>query len=300
MGALPTGTSQEDFYGDSTLQGNYQYVTIKDIVNNFQLTKVGDANHIQFINRDVIIYHAKRGLQELNYDVLTEIKGIEIDMNPDTLTMILPEDYVKYVRVSWIDINGEFHPMVSNKDTIIADAYLQDNTYAILFDGSGNVLKASQNSYDQTIVGTDLSGYTYYAGDYREGYDNYYEGVAKGRFGMQTDKANGNGWFTVDKRSGVMKFSSNVGSKTIVMEYISDGLEYSDIGDIKVNKFAVDALMKYTEAEIVGDISGIAEYVVKRKKKDFHLAKLKAKSRLSGFTYEELLQVFRGKDKRIK
>lgn len=299
MGALPTGVTQEGFYADDTLHGNYQYATIKNIVNNFQLTKVGDANHIQFINRDIIIYHAKRGLQELNYDVLTEIKGIEIDLS-DNLTLILPEDYVKYVRVSWIDANGQFHPMISNSDTLIADAYLQDNDYAILFDAQGAVLKASQNSYDQTIVGTDLSGYTYYAGDYREGYDNSFDGAQGGRFGMQTDKANGNGWFTVDKRSGVMKFSSNVGTKTIVLEYISDGLEYADIADIKVNKFAVDALMKYVEAEILGDLSGVTEYVVKRKKKDAHLARLKAKSRLNGFNYEELLQVLRGRDKRIK
>jgi hypothetical protein len=283
MGALPTGVTQEGFYGDDTLHGNYQYVTIKNIVNNFQLTKVGDANHIQFINRDIIIYHAKRGLQELNYDVLTEIKGIEIDLS-DNLTLTLPEDYLKYVRVSWVDVNGQFHPMVSNNDTLIADAYLQDNDYAILFDAQGAVLKASQNSYDQTLVGGDLSGYTYYAGDYREGYDNSFDGALGGRFGMQTDKANGNGWFTVDKRSGVMKFSSNVGTKTIVMEYISDGLEYADIADIKVNKFAVDALMKYIEAEILGDLSGVTEYVVKRKK----------------INYEELLQVLRGRDKTIK
>lgn len=300
MGALPTGTTQEDFYGDASLQGNYQYTTIKNIVNNFILTKVGDRSHIQFIERDIVIFHAKRGLQELNYDALTEIKGIELDLDPDTLTMILPEDYMKYVRVSWVDSGGKFHPMIANKDTLIAAAYLQDNDYAILFDGAGAVLKASQNSYDQTLLDQDLSGYIFYGSEYGTGYDNYYNQGSQGRFGLETDQANANGWFTVDKRTGVMKFSSNVGSMTIVMEYISDGLEYNDIADIKVNKFAEDALMKYIESMILGDISNVPEYVVKRKAKDAHIAKLKAKTRLNGFTYEELLQVLRGKDKRIK
>lgn len=290
MGALPAGTSQEDFYGDPTLQGGYQYVTLKNIVNNFLLTVVGDRNHIQYVERDVVIHHAKRGLQELNYDTLTEIKGIEIDLS-DSLTLILPEDYVKYVRVSWVDEDGFFHPMIANTDTLIATAYLQDNEYNILFDMAGNVLTASQNSYDQTLLAENLTGY-----DRFQGSDEY----RGGRFGLQTDKANGNGWFTVDKRSGVMKFSSNVGTKTIVLEYISDGLEYDDIDDIKVNKFAEKALMLYIEHEILSKLDKVQEYVVKRKAKEAHLAKMKAKTRLSGFTYEELLQVLRGKDKRLK
>lgn len=297
MGALPTGTTQEDFYNDPTLQGGYQYTNIKDIVNNFMLTVVGDRNHIKYIEKDIVVFHAKRGLQELNYDVLKEIKGVEIDLS-DSLTLILPEDYMKYVRVSWIDAAGMFHPMIANTDTLIADAYLQDNQYNILFDGAGNVLKANENSYDQTIVGQN--SYSYYRpNEYGLGYDNQYES-SNGRFGMQTDKANANGWFTVDKRSGVMKFSSNVGTKTIVMEYISDGLEFADIADIKVNKFAEDALMKYVEARIIEKIDKIPEYVVKRKVKDAHIAGLKAKTRLSGLNYEELLQVLRGRDKRIK
>jgi hypothetical protein len=298
MGALPTGTSQEDFYGDPTLQGGYQYTNIKDIVNNFMLTVVGDRNHIKYIEKDIVVFHAKRGLQEMSYDVLKEIKAIEVDLS-ETYTLILPEDYVKYVRVSWIDSAGNFHPMVGNTDTIIAAAYLQDNLYNLLFDGSGNVLLANENSYDQTLVDT-TGGYTYWGDSGGSGFDNYYETASRGRFGMQTDKANGNGWFTVDKRTGIMKFSSNVGTRTIVLEYISDGLEYADIGDIKVNKFAENALMLWVEARIIEKLDKIPEYVVKRKVKDAHIATLKAKTRLSGFTYEELLQVLRGRDKRLK
>jgi len=298
MGALPNGVSQEDFYGDATLQGNYQYTTIKNIVNNFMLTVVGDSNHIKMLHRDIVVFHAKRGLQELNYDVLKEIKGIEFELS-DNYTLILPEDYMKYVRVSWIDVAGNFHPMIMNNDTLISAAYLQDNQYAILFDNDGNVLTANQNSYDQTLVAQNTFQFF---GDSANanGFDNQLENGGRGRFGMNTDKANGNGWFTVDKRSGVMKFSSNVGTKTIVLEYISDGLEYASLSDIKVNKFAEKALMLYIEVAILSNIDKIPEYVVKRKAKEAHIEKLKAKTRLNGLNYEELLQVLRGRDKRIK
>lgn len=299
MAALPSGVSQEDFYSDPTLQGNYQYVALKDIVNNFMLTVVGDRNHIQYIERDIVLFHAKRGLQELNYDVLNEIKGIEIELS-DNLTLILPEDYVKYVRVSWIDDAGNFHPMIKNTDTKIAESYLQDNEYNILFDESGNVLKASQNTFDQTLLEPNLNGYTYARSYNGVGGEDAFEYGSNARFGLQTDKANANGWFTVDRRSGVMKFSSNVGTKNIVLEYISDGLEYDNMEDVKINKFAETALMHYIESEILQKMDGIPEYVVKRKMKDAYLSGKKAKSRLAGITYEELLQILRGKDKIIK
>lgn len=300
MGALPTGTSQEDFYGDSTLWGNYQFTSLQDIINNFQLMYMGDNMLIPAtMSRDIIIFHAKRGLQELNYDALRQIKGVELDLNPDTLQVTLPEDYIKYVRVSWIDDAGYFHPMVTNEDTKIAEAYLQDNTYAILFDMDGNVLKASQNSYDQTLLPETVRGYTFFNSDNLSGYDVDLD-YGNARFGMETDKANFNGWFTVDKDTGVMKFSSNVGGKTIVLEYISDGIESSDIADIRVHKFAEEALYSYIEYQIVSRLLGIQEYVVRRKQKKAHIEKMKAKTRLNGLTFEDLYQVLKGRDKRIK
>lgn len=300
MGALPNGTSQSDFYGDSSLWGNYQFVTLQEIINNFQLMYMGDNMQIpSTMNRDIVIFHAKRGLQELNYDALKQIKGIELDIDPDTLSITLPEDYIKYVRVSWVDSGGFFHPMVTNEDTKIAEAYLQDNNYAILFDNNGNVLKASQNSYDQTLIDDTLSGYRFFNGNEGNALEsdiNY----GNGRFGMETDKANFNGWFTVDKDTGVMKFSSNIGSKTIVMEYVSDGVESSDLSKIRVHKFAEEALYAYIEYKIVSNLSNIQEYVVRRKEKAAHVQKLKAKTRLNGLTYDDLFQVLRGRDKRIK
>lgn len=290
MATLPSGTTVEDFYNDPTLQGGYQYVSIKDIVNNFQISVVGDRNHIKYVERDVIIFHAKRGLSELTYDVLKEIKGIEIELS-DTLGLILPEDYVKYVRVSWIDDAGNFRPMVKNSDTLIAKSYLQDNNLNIIFDTNGDVITATQNTYDETLRTTqNYSSYNISSEDCAVG----------ARFGMDTAKANANGWFTIDKRTGIMKFSSNIGSKIIVLEYISDGLEYASLDDIKVHKFAEDALMKSIEARIIEKLDKIPEYVVKRKVKAAHIAGLKAKNRLSGLNYEELLQILRGKGKRLK
>jgi len=299
MGALPNGTSQEDFYNDSDLWGAYQFTSLADIINNFQLMYMGDNQIIpSTMSRDIIIFHAKRGLQELNYDVLKAIKGVEIDLDPDTLTLTLPEDFINYVRVSWIDSAGQFHPMITNEDTKIAQAYLQDNDYAILFDNDGNVLKASQNSYDQTLVDNGFNAYRYFGSD-AVGQDADVN-FGNARFGMETDKANFNGWFTVDKATGVMKFSSNVGTRTIVLEYLSDGLESSTLAGIRVHKFAEEALYAYMEHAIVSRLYGVQEYIVRRKMKAAHIQKMKAKTRLNGLTFDDLFQTLRGRDKLIK
>ena len=59
--------------------GSYQYVYLKDIVNNFMLMYQGNHELINNINRYQIMFHAKRGIQELNYDAMKEIKILQLD-----------------------------------------------------------------------------------------------------------------------------------------------------------------------------------------------------------------------------
>ena len=48
----------------------YQYVSIRNIINNFKMAYVGDGKLINRVNRADIIFHAKRSLQEFSYDTL--------------------------------------------------------------------------------------------------------------------------------------------------------------------------------------------------------------------------------------
>jgi hypothetical protein len=54
--------------------GSYQYVSLDDIVNNFMLMYVGNDKLINNVQRYNVLFHAKRGIQEINYDALKEIK----------------------------------------------------------------------------------------------------------------------------------------------------------------------------------------------------------------------------------
>ena len=97
--------NQEQYYTNNGTSpqdanwGSYQNVTLKDVVNNFQLMYMDDGDLLNNINRYKILFHAKRALQELNYDANRQVNALQLEVG-DNLKFILPPDYVNYVRIS--------------------------------------------------------------------------------------------------------------------------------------------------------------------------------------------------------
>ena len=118
--------------------GSYQYVSLADIVNNFMLMYVGNDKLVNNVDRYNVLFHAKRAVQELNYDALRNIKVIEFELGDD-LKMIMPPDYVNYVRISMLN-NGVLFPLVENRTPMSATSYLQDNNLDIVFDVNGEIV----------------------------------------------------------------------------------------------------------------------------------------------------------------
>ena len=69
--------------------GSYQYVSLYDIVNNFMLMFAGNHNLVNNEERFKVLFHAKRAVQELNYDAFKEIKVLELNVN-DQYRFVLP------------------------------------------------------------------------------------------------------------------------------------------------------------------------------------------------------------------
>ena len=79
--------------------GSYQYVSLVDIVNNFMLMYQGNHSLVNNEDRFKVLFHAKRAIQELNYDAFKEIKALELSIC-DSVRFVLPSDYVNWVIVS--------------------------------------------------------------------------------------------------------------------------------------------------------------------------------------------------------
>jgi hypothetical protein len=280
--------------------GSYQYVSLADVVNNFMLMYVGNDKLVNNVDRYAVLFHAKRAVQELNYDALKNIKVIELEMGDD-LKMVMPPDYVNYVRISMLK-NGILFPLVENRTPMSATAYLQDNNLDIIFDVNGEIVTGTSKL---DILRQDKQLYTGmgpYQGQYGWYWDgDWYFGYNFGkRFGLETDQANVNPKFYINKAAGVIDFSSGVENQFIVFEYISDGMENGDDSLITINKLAEEYLYAYIKWALLNNKYGIQEYVINRLRKEKMAVLRNTKIRLSNLHPSRLLMPLRGRDKQIK
>ena len=119
-GADSTQRSGDEDYG------SYQFVSLEEIINNFIVAYVGENKIISKIKRTDVAFHAQRALQELSYDTFKSIKAYEIVL-PPSLTMILPQDYVNYVKLTRSDSSGVEHVIYPTMHTSNPTDVTQDS-----------------------------------------------------------------------------------------------------------------------------------------------------------------------------
>jgi hypothetical protein len=285
--------------------GSYQYVSLYDIVNNFMLMYSGNHSLVNNEERYKILFHAKRGVQELNYDAFKEIKVLQLSVG-DNLRYILPSDYVNWVRVSLYK-DGLLRPLTENIQTNSSAEYLQDNTGRILFDIDGNILKPefSDIDYDRITGQTKsiyLNGNSQFDGvaGYNYNDDWYFDYAVGPRFGLNTETANFNPTFVIDKKTGVINFSSDMANESCVLEYVSDGMEGGDDSKITVNKLFEDYIYAHIEYSLLNSKLNVQEYVVRRAQKRKTALLRNARIRISNIHPGRLLMNMRGQDKWLK
>ena len=291
---LLTQTNSQ-YYNNSNAgnYGDYQYVKFTDIVNQFIMAYVGGDKIISKTKRADVASHAQRALQEFSYDTFKNTKSQEIEI-PPSLKMIVPQDFVNYVKITTKGPNGTELPLYPTMRTSNPIAILQDGDYDYTFDGSGKLLTASESD-TWTAFKTASSASNPSNAEFEDELHNASVGT---RYGLDPQHANKNGSFYIDNIKGFIHFSSNLSTKTVTLKYITDGVGTED--DMIVHKFAEEAMYKYIAHAILATKSNTPEYLVQRFKKEKRAATRTAKLRLSNIKIEELTQVMRGKSKQIK
>ena len=295
------GQTVEDNYG------SYQYVTLNNIVSNFLVGYVGQYKLLQDAKRSDIIFFTKRAMQEFSYDTLKSIKSTELTV-PASLTLVLPQDMVNYVKMSFIDELGVKRPIYPANNLTISPYYTQaqDSAGVPTQDNFGNDLEGTSitqerwhTANDSFINGNFANDFTNDMWAYNWGELGGFIGGAYGQmYGMEAQYAQTNGWFNMNEREGKVSFSSNLVDRLIVLEYISDGLAY-DL-DSRIPKLAEEAVYAYVLHALISVRINQPEYVVKRLQKEKSAKLRNAKIRLSNIKLDEIVQVMRGKSKWIK
>jgi len=126
-------------YYDGNDFGNYQFVSLKDIINQFILVYVGEDKIISKAKRTDVAFHAQRALAELSFDTLKSCKAQEITV-PASLQMTLPHDYVNYTKISWVDSAGIKHLLYpTSKTSNPSDNPLQDSNGDFKLQATGTI-----------------------------------------------------------------------------------------------------------------------------------------------------------------
>ena len=300
-------TPPEMAYGNvvETNYGSYSYITLNDVINNFMVAYVGKDKLIPSVKRTDVIFHAKRSLQEFSYDTLKSVHSVELNI-PPSLSIVLPQDYVNYVKVAWIDSAGVKHPIYPTNNLTI-DPYenpVQDNRGVPVQDNFGNNIEGDsltekrwKNNDAYLFTNNINNGGNWIDNGY--GYDNWlWYGYFGQRYGLDPQYSNDNGYFTINDREGKMSFSSGMVGRLIVLEYISDGLAY-DL-DTRVPKLAEEAMYAHILHAILSLRINQPEYIINRLKQEKSAKLRNAKIRLSNIKLEEITQVLRGQSKWIK
>jgi len=281
--------------------GSYQYISLEDIVNNFELMYAGNHSLVNNESRYKILFHAKRGIQELNYDAFNNIKALELTVYDD-LKFILPPDFVNWVRLSMYK-DGWIRPLTENIQVNSATSYQQSSSTP---DFNGNDVITEQSTLDtERLNGQQNSIYLNQnnADDQipMDTQANWYADYTIGaRYGLNTETGNINPTFRLDKTAGVINFDSTMANQDCILEYVSDGMENGDDSKVQLNKLFEDYIYAYIEYAILNSKFNVQEYIINRARKRKTALLRNAKIRLSNIHPGRLLMNLRGENKWIK
>ena len=263
----------------------------------------GNHSLVNNEERYKVLFHAKRAIQELNYDAFKEIKALELTVFSN-LTFVLPSDYVSWVRISLYK-DGWLRPLSENIQVNSAISYLQSSTGTLSFNNDGTIvtdestLDAERKDGQQKSI--YLNNQNNSSGNSGNNDSNSFSEYSIGAmYGLNTETANINPTFRIDKKAGVINFDSTMLNENCVLEYISDGMEGGNESKINVNKLFEEYIYAAIKYELLNSKFNVQEYVVNRAKKDKSALLRNAKIRLSNIHPGRLLMNIRGNNKWLK
>lgn len=216
------------YYNDEASLGQYQYATLKDVIDSMLLEAQDDDSYLKNVSRTKIIRHAKQAIREVTRQAANDVLAIEVTV-PLSLSWPMPQDYVNYSRVSVVVTDPSsnslrLEPLDVNYKMNTAIGLLQDSNADLIFDEDGLVITAdASNGYAKPYKTYSFGG----------GYQPT----------LDTSKLSKNGEFVPDERRGLFLFSSNLSDKEVVIEYVSDGLQ-ADLSEdeITIHKYLRDTV----------------------------------------------------------
>jgi hypothetical protein len=258
--------SHSIYYNNTDKFGNYQFVSLEDIINQFMVVFVGDEKVINKASRTDVAFWAQRALAELSFDTFKSVKAQQIDL-PASLTMTLPHDYVNYTQVSWVDAAGIKRPLYPTNNTSNPFQVRQntDGTYDFpeqqqlvnnrSFDSTADPLTDWTRSFQSGVSIGPSSGNVYGEVNSNTGLLHPYSTYTPGNLYISSEVSNGQLTFSHSPRNGHTSDNIN-GSAQAIWQKID--VSEIDFVDIEAQAETTDGLAGSTSGSAINNVAGNA------------------------------------------
>lgn len=267
--------TNEDYYNDPSQWGESQYISLKDIVDAYIGGLVpGDATFN--MSRSMVRRKARNAIKMYNFSVAKELTSLEMDLS-SSLQVTLPLDYADYHKISWVDSGGNKYEMARNENLSIAQGILQDHNYQFIYDHSGALLTTAGSRPSVADVISTLAT-------------------------INTDRSKIfiDGDFNIDKDAGIIQFGSSAKEKTIVLDYVSDGLYNKEDADIKITGHAFEAINDRIYFKLIERNLEVPQSEKDRARRALKISENKLMSMLNPVRIEDFMQVEKAKSRQVK
>ena len=226
-------------------------ITIDEVVKSLliQQGEYTEHKYMQYLELAI------RGLKELSFDVLMEVKVIKLSVNTN-LTVDLPNDYVNYTRIGVCKPDGRIYTLGYDNQICLSKG----------IDACGDEV-ANDGKLGSTWIG------------------NYRNGESTGGVYGLGGGQNANGYYRIDRENNQIALSSDVEQDEIILEYISDGSNVN--GDTKINTLSEEALRAYIYWKSIQRKRNAAGQDREMARRDWYNEKRLARARVVNFTPDQ-------------
>lgn len=263
-----------------------KYKDLNDVIESVYLDTLDEDSYLSNTKRYIIQRFVRLGMKELS------LKGSYPTVKPLRLTVKsnnsieLPVDYIKYLRVSWINEVGDLVPIAVNNSITTANAYLLDHLDQILLDNNSIPLVGSGDTdVDREALRFDYSTAPYLADSH------YYDGRLFNNSVNINQKFKGGTEFREDIINDRIQFAG-VKLTTVVLEYLYDPfLNVSNMDALEVSTMFAFALEKWVYSELISKKRSVPRYEKLDAKRDVKKALLEAKLASAMPTLDDIIKV---------
>ena len=248
------------------------YQSLNSIIDNVYLETLSEDSYLSNSPRYMIQRFARLGLKELSLKGQSPtVKALRLAVN-DSNGVTLPRDYIKYLRVSWINEIGDLIPIGVNNSISTANQYLLDHLDNILLDNNDiELLGSGDQDIDREALRFDYSTSPFF------GDPHFYDGRYLNNSVNINQTFKGGVEFKEDKINDKIQFAGTK-LETVVLEYLYDPFKnVGDVEELEVNQMFGYALEKWIYHEMISNKRSVPDREKYRAEKALKKALLEAR-----------------------